>query len=239
MRGRPSRQTATRDRRGPPAEHRHHLHVDHGSRPWPTASWSSPTPSTRGTCASSTSTRWTWSASGGSPSSSRASASGTATTSSTSSTRPVTSTSATRCRGRSPPARGDPPGRRVPGHRGPDPRHVLAGPRARPRDRRRPEQDRPGGRRARPPRRGDRTGPRHRRRRRLRISAKTGEGVEDLLNAVVDRVPAPRGDGCLRALVFDSHFDQYRGVIGSVRVMDGALRSGSRIRLMQSGAVRR
>src|SRR4051794_6674460 len=72
----------------------------------------------------------------------------------------------------------------------------------------------------------------------LRISAKTGEGVTDLLDAVIDRVPAPVGDADapLRALIFDSHFDQYRGVVSSVRVMDGTLSTGARLRFMQTGA---
>jgi len=73
----------------------------------------------------------------------------------------------------------------------------------------------------------------------LRISAKTGEGVDDLLDAVIARVPPPTGDRRrpLRALIFDSSYDQYRGVVSSVRVMDGALRSGGRVRFMQAGAV--
>ncbi|MBI2708679.1 MAG: elongation factor 4 [Actinobacteria bacterium] len=73
----------------------------------------------------------------------------------------------------------------------------------------------------------------------LRISAKTGEGVADLLDAVVARIPAPTGDADapLQALIFDSHFDQYRGVISSVRVMNGHLRTGARLRFMQAGAV--
>ena len=72
----------------------------------------------------------------------------------------------------------------------------------------------------------------------LRISAKTGEGVPELLDAVIDRIPAPGGeaDDPLRALIFDSHFDQYRGVVSSVRVMDGTLRSGDKLRFMQAGA---
>ena len=71
----------------------------------------------------------------------------------------------------------------------------------------------------------------------LRISAKTGEGVEDLLKAVIDQVPPPTGetDAPLRALVFDSMFDAYRGVITYVRVKEGELPSGSRIRLMATG----
>jgi GTP-binding protein LepA len=73
----------------------------------------------------------------------------------------------------------------------------------------------------------------------LRISAKTGEGVDQLLQAVIDRVPPPRGDSHapLRALIFDSAYDQYRGVMSSVRVVDGTLRSRSRLRYMQAGAV--
>ncbi|MGH9169833.1 MAG: translation elongation factor 4 [Acidimicrobiales bacterium] len=71
----------------------------------------------------------------------------------------------------------------------------------------------------------------------LRISAKTGEGVPDLLDAVVDRIPPPEGDPGepLRALVFDSHYDQYRGVVNAIRVFDGTIRSGSKIRLWQAG----
>ena len=71
----------------------------------------------------------------------------------------------------------------------------------------------------------------------LRISAKTGEGVEQLLDAVVARVPAPGGQpgGPLRALIFDSAYDQYRGVVSSIRVMDGVLRSRSKVRYMQAG----
>ncbi|MGI8756571.1 MAG: translation elongation factor 4, partial [Acidimicrobiales bacterium] len=72
----------------------------------------------------------------------------------------------------------------------------------------------------------------------LRISAKTGEGVPELLNAVIARIPAPEGDPDkpLQALIFDSHFDQYRGVVSSVRVMDGTLRTGDKVRFMQAGA---
>ncbi len=73
----------------------------------------------------------------------------------------------------------------------------------------------------------------------LRISAKTGAGVEDLLDAVIERIPAPEGDADapLQGLIFDSHFDQYRGVVSSVRVVNGHLRTGSRLRFMQAGAV--
>ncbi|MBX7067872.1 MAG: translation elongation factor 4 [Microthrixaceae bacterium] len=71
----------------------------------------------------------------------------------------------------------------------------------------------------------------------LRISAKTGEGVAELLDAVVERIPPPVGevDEPLQALIFDSHFDSYRGVISSVRVMNGQLRSGSKLKFMQAG----
>ncbi|MGE3619785.1 MAG: translation elongation factor 4 [Acidimicrobiia bacterium] len=73
----------------------------------------------------------------------------------------------------------------------------------------------------------------------LRISAKTGEGVPALLDAVVERIPPPVGDADapLQALIFDSHYDSYRGVISSVRVVNGVLKTGSRLRFMQAGAV--
>ena len=73
----------------------------------------------------------------------------------------------------------------------------------------------------------------------LHISAKTGEGVAALLDVVVERTPPPVGDpdAPLQALVFDSHFDQYRGVVSSVRVMNGRLRSDSSLRFMQTGAI--
>jgi GTP-binding protein LepA len=72
----------------------------------------------------------------------------------------------------------------------------------------------------------------------LRLSAKTGEGVDDLLDAMVERIPPPVGDpdADLQALIFDSYYDSYRGVISSVRVMNGTLRSGGRIRFIQAGA---
>lgn len=72
----------------------------------------------------------------------------------------------------------------------------------------------------------------------LQVSGKTGEGVEALLDAVIQRIPPPVGDPAapLQALVFDSHFDQYRGVISSVRVVNGELVKNSKVLLMQSGA---
>ena len=70
----------------------------------------------------------------------------------------------------------------------------------------------------------------------LRISAKTGEGVEDLLDAVIERTPPPAGDpdGDTKALIFDSFFDPYRGVISSIRVVDGTLKSRSKALFMQA-----
>jgi len=68
-------------------------------------------------------------------------------------------------------------------------------------------------------------------------SAKTGEGVLDVLEAVVERIPPPRGeaDKPLRALVFDSHFDPYRGVIAHVRIVEGVVRVGDMVRMMSTG----
>src|SRR5437764_515219 len=69
----------------------------------------------------------------------------------------------------------------------------------------------------------------------LRISAKTGEGVPELLDAVVERVPPPKGDpdAPLQALIFDSYYDPYRGVVSAVRVMNGTLTTGSRLKFVQ------
>jgi GTP-binding protein LepA len=70
-------------------------------------------------------------------------------------------------------------------------------------------------------------------------SAKTGEGVDDILEAVIARMPAPRGksDAPLRAMIIDSWFDNYVGVVMLVRVVDGAVHKGDRIRLMATNAV--
>jgi GTP-binding protein LepA len=71
----------------------------------------------------------------------------------------------------------------------------------------------------------------------MRISAKTGEGVAGLLEAIVARIPPPEGDpdASPRALIFDSEFDQYRGVVAYVRMIDGAFRRGGQIVAMQAG----
>ena len=73
----------------------------------------------------------------------------------------------------------------------------------------------------------------------LKVSAKTGEGVEDLLNEVVDQIPPPTGDpdAPARAMIFDSVYDTYRGVVTYVRVVDGSVHSRERIRMMSTGAV--
>jgi GTP-binding protein LepA len=70
-----------------------------------------------------------------------------------------------------------------------------------------------------------------------RISAKTGEGITDVLDELIARVPPPRGnpDAPPRALIFDSEFDQYRGVIAYIRVVDGTFRKGEAIIAMQAG----
>ncbi len=72
-----------------------------------------------------------------------------------------------------------------------------------------------------------------------RISAKTGENVDEVLEQIVTRIPAPKGDrdNPLQALIFDSVYDAYRGVIVSCRVMEGSVRKGTRIRMMATGAV--
>jgi GTP-binding protein LepA len=71
----------------------------------------------------------------------------------------------------------------------------------------------------------------------LRISAKTGEGVAEVLDAIIERFPAPSGesDAAARALVFDSAYDQYRGVVAFVRVVDGIFRPRERLRAMAQG----
>ncbi|MCL1599140.1 MAG: translation elongation factor 4, partial [Actinomycetia bacterium] len=71
----------------------------------------------------------------------------------------------------------------------------------------------------------------------IRVSAKSGIGVDELLEEIVSSLPPPEGDpdASLRALVFDSYYDTYRGVVALVRVVDGSLSEGDNIRLMASG----
>lgn len=72
----------------------------------------------------------------------------------------------------------------------------------------------------------------------IHISAKTGQNVYKVLDAVVDKIPAPTGevDDPTRALIFDSYYDDYRGVILYVRVVDGQIKKGESIRMMATGA---
>jgi GTP-binding protein LepA len=71
----------------------------------------------------------------------------------------------------------------------------------------------------------------------LQVSAKTGAGVPELLDAVCARIPAPKGDPAapLQALIFDSYYDQYRGVVSAVRVVNGYLNANTKLRFMQTG----
>ena len=69
-------------------------------------------------------------------------------------------------------------------------------------------------------------------------SAKTGVGIDDLLKSVIERIPAPKGNSKekLKALIFDSLFDSYRGVIASIRVVDGSIKKGDTIRMLETNA---
>jgi GTP-binding protein LepA len=71
----------------------------------------------------------------------------------------------------------------------------------------------------------------------VRVSAKTGEGVPELLEALIRRIPAPKGDGeaPLQALIIDSWFDNYVGVVSLVRVVNGSVRTGEKIRVVSTG----
>ncbi|MBW3596338.1 MAG: translation elongation factor 4 [Planctomycetes bacterium] len=73
----------------------------------------------------------------------------------------------------------------------------------------------------------------------VRVSAKTGAGVQELLDAIVDRVPPPQGDpgARLQAMVFDSHYDKYRGAITYIRLMNGTVRKGDRIKFLRKRSV--
>jgi GTP-binding protein LepA len=68
-------------------------------------------------------------------------------------------------------------------------------------------------------------------------SGKTGLGIQDILNAIVDRVPPPKGDpnAPLQALIFDSIFNSFRGIVANVRVINGTLKQGDRVRFMNTG----
>lgn len=71
----------------------------------------------------------------------------------------------------------------------------------------------------------------------IRVSAKTGIGIDDLLAAIIDRIPPPQGDPekVLQAMIFDSHYDSYRGVITYVRIIDGTVTKGQKIRFLKTG----
>ena len=71
----------------------------------------------------------------------------------------------------------------------------------------------------------------------LAVSAKTGQGISELLDRIIERIPKPSGDldAPLRALVFDSYFDTYRGVVCSIRVVDGRIRKGEQVLFMATG----
>ena len=69
------------------------------------------------------------------------------------------------------------------------------------------------------------------------VSARTGQGIEQVLQAIVERIPPPKGDpeAPLRAMIFDSHYDQYRGAVAYARVVDGTIRIGEMIQMMSTG----
>src|SRR5258708_2345866 len=71
----------------------------------------------------------------------------------------------------------------------------------------------------------------------LRMSAKTGAGVPELLDAICERIPPPVGDpdAPLQGLIFDSYYDQYRGVVSAIRIVNGTMSSGARLRFLQTG----
>lgn len=72
----------------------------------------------------------------------------------------------------------------------------------------------------------------------IKVSAKTGQNVDQVLEAIIERIPAPQGDQAAptRALIFDSYYDDYRGVVLYVRLVDGRLAKGASIRMMATGA---
>jgi len=72
----------------------------------------------------------------------------------------------------------------------------------------------------------------------MRVSAKTGLGVDDLVDAIIRRIPPPSGNpqGTLQAMVFDSHYDDFRGAITYIRVMEGTVKKGQKIQFLRSGS---
>lgn len=73
----------------------------------------------------------------------------------------------------------------------------------------------------------------------IKVSAKSGIGIDQLLPAIVERIPPPKGDpsGALQAMVFDSHYDSFRGAITYVRVMNGTVKRGDKVKFMRRGTV--
>ncbi|WP_418871755.1 translation elongation factor 4 [Selenomonas bovis] len=73
----------------------------------------------------------------------------------------------------------------------------------------------------------------------IECSAKTGQGIDEILEAIVTDIPAPEGDAAapLRALIFDSYFDSYKGVIAHIRVKEGRIKKGQRLKMMATGKV--
>ena len=107
-----------------------------------------------------------------------------------------------------------------------------------PRSRAGHQQDRPAVRRSGARHQGNRRDHRHRRpTMRSTCRAKTGEGVEELLERLIERIPAPKGDpdAPLQALIVDSWFDNYVGVVSLVRIINGTLKVGEKIRVMSTG----
>lgn len=73
----------------------------------------------------------------------------------------------------------------------------------------------------------------------LQVSGKTGQGVKELLQAVIDRIPAPKANSkkLLRASIFDSNFDEYRGIVAQVRVVDGEIKAGDKVKLVSTDKI--
>ena len=73
----------------------------------------------------------------------------------------------------------------------------------------------------------------------LKVSGKTGQGVEDLLKAIIDRVPEPpdNSNKPLRALIFDSYFDEYRGIVAQIRVVDGQVKAGDKVKFLSTNKI--